>query len=196
MSSCACRRLPFSLSREGPRRRPVHSLPLDNLLLRNRALARALAGAGVGLGALAAHRQVAAVPQPAEAADLHQPLDVHGDVLAQVTFHAALLLDHLADVPDVVFGQILDADVGADPGRLQNRVRAEPSDAIDIGETNLDALGPREINACNSRHSLIPAAACVSGSSKSPAPRRGAGRSCTCRRFSSPTLVLSCGPRF
>src|SRR4249920_3704695 len=97
MSSCACRRLPFSLSREGPRRRPVHSSPLDNLLLGNRALARALAGAGVGLGALAAHRQVAAVPQPAEAADFHQPLDVHRDLLAKIAFDAALVLDHLAD---------------------------------------------------------------------------------------------------
>ena len=83
-----------------------------------------------------------------------------------IAFLAALLLDHLADVPDVVFGQILDADVGADPGRLQNRVRAEAPDAIDVGETNLDALGPREINACNSRHILIPAAACAFDSSK------------------------------
>src|SRR4051812_34950841 len=185
MSSCASRRLPSFLFPEGPRRRPVHSSPwLDDLLLGNRALARTLARARVGLGPLAAHRQVAAVPQAAEAADFHQPLDVHGNLLAEIALNAALLLDHLADVPDVVFGQILDADVGADPGRLQDRVRAEPSDAIDVGETNLDALGPREINACNSRHSLIPAAACVSGSNKSHARRRGAARSCTCRRFS------------
>src|SRR3954447_21848464 len=153
MSSCASRRLPSSLFREGPRRRPVHSSPwLDDLLLRNRALARTLARARVGLGPLAAHRQVAAVPQAAEAADFHQPLDVHGNLLAEIAFHATLLLEHLADVPDIVFGQILDADVRADAGRLQNRVRAEASDAVDVGETNLDPFGPREINACNSRH--------------------------------------------
>ena len=45
------------------------------------------------LRALAAHRQVAAVPQAAVAADLHQPLDVHRDLLAEVAFDAALLLD-------------------------------------------------------------------------------------------------------
>src|SRR4029077_15924344 len=40
---------------------------LDNLLLGNRALARALARPGVGLGALAADRQVAPVAEAAEA---------------------------------------------------------------------------------------------------------------------------------
>src|SRR6266540_4719925 len=57
---------------------------LHSLLLRDGALARALARARVGLGALSAHGQVAAVPHAAPAADLHQPLDVHRDFLAQV----------------------------------------------------------------------------------------------------------------
>src|SRR3954449_4268029 len=70
----------------------------DHFLLGDRALARALAGAGVGLGALAAHRQCAAVPQPAVAADLHQPLDVHRDLLAEIALDTTLVLDHLADL--------------------------------------------------------------------------------------------------
>src|SRR5512132_418680 len=86
---------------------------LHRLLLRHRATPRALARPRVGPGALAAHRQVAAVPQPAEAADLHQPLDVHRDVLAQVALDPALLLDHTADLPHVVFREVLDANVRA-----------------------------------------------------------------------------------
>src|SRR3954470_4177584 len=102
MSSCACRRFPSFLSPEDPCRQSVHSSPwLDDLLLRNGALARALARPRVRLGPLAAHRQVAAMPQSAEAADFHQPLDVHGNLLPEIAFNAALLLDHLADAADV-----------------------------------------------------------------------------------------------
>src|SRR4051812_25472249 len=97
---------------------PLQSWPyfwsLDGLLLGDRAFARTLAGACVGLGALAAHRQAATVAQPPIAADFHQPLDVHGDVFAEIALDAALLLDHPADLPHVVFGQILDPKVAAD----------------------------------------------------------------------------------
>ena len=60
------------------------------------------------------------MPEAAEAADFHQPLDVHGNLLAEIAFHAALFLDHPADLPDVVLGQVLDADVGADPSILKD----------------------------------------------------------------------------
>src|SRR6478752_3043020 len=78
---------------------------LHGFLLGDRALARALAGARVGAGPLAAHRQPAAVPHPAVAADLHQPLDVHRDFLAEVALDAPLLLDDPADLADVVLRQ-------------------------------------------------------------------------------------------
>src|SRR4029079_3231040 len=90
---------------------------LNRLLLRQSALAWALARACVGPGALAARRQVALGAQPAIAADLHEPLDVHGDLLAEIALYAAHFLEHAADLPHVVLGQILDADVRADAGR-------------------------------------------------------------------------------
>src|ERR1700688_1187606 len=49
-------------------------------LLAGDRLCRALAGACVGVGALTAHRQSAAVPQPSIAPKIHQALDVHGDL--------------------------------------------------------------------------------------------------------------------
>src|SRR6185369_4104320 len=133
---------------------PVPTLRLYGLLLRDRALTRALARACVGAGPLAAHREVAPVPQAAVAADLHQPLDIHRDLLAEIAFHAALLFEHAADLPDIVFGEILDPDVGAHARRTEHVVRALPPDAVDVGKADLDPLGPREIHTCNTRHRL------------------------------------------
>src|SRR5262245_43101552 len=64
---------------------PAHAAAvLYGLLLGDGALARPLARARVGARPLTPHRQVAAVPQPAIAADFHQPLDIHRDLFAQV----------------------------------------------------------------------------------------------------------------
>src|SRR5436190_143489 len=81
------------------------------------------AGASVALGALPAERQVAAMPAAAIAANFTQPLDLHRDLLAEIAFDATLLLEHAGDLADVVFGQILDTHVGADPGLRQDDVR-------------------------------------------------------------------------
>jgi hypothetical protein len=54
------------------------------LLLAGDRLGLALAGAGVGVGALAADRQALAVAQAAVAGEVHQPLDVHRGLAAQV----------------------------------------------------------------------------------------------------------------
>src|SRR5215510_5714659 len=118
-------------------------MSLDRLLLRDGALSRPR----VGARPLAARRQVAPVPQAAVAADLHQPLDVHRDLLAEIAFHAALLFEHAADLADIVFGKILHPDVRAHARRTQNAVRALPPDTVDVGKADLDPLGPREIHA-------------------------------------------------
>src|SRR5207248_4773544 len=128
------------------------------LLLRNRALARSLARPRVGPRALTTHGQPAAMTHAAVTADLHQPLDVHRDFFAQVPFDAPLLLDDAADLPDVVFGQILYADVGTDARVREDPVRPDAADSINIGKTDFDALGARKIDACNSCHSPTPAA--------------------------------------
>src|SRR5262245_65318246 len=140
---------PQSPNRQSPIPNPKS---LHDLLLSNRALARTLARARVGLRPLAAHGQAAAVPRSAVRADFHQPLDVHRDFLAEVAFHAPLLLDDAADLPHVVLGQILHADVGADPGVLEDAVGADAADAVDVRESDLDALRTRKINACDTCH--------------------------------------------
>src|ERR671920_652171 len=55
---------------------------------------------------------------------------------------------------DVVFGQILDADVAAHTSRAQNVIRALAADAVDVGQPDLDALGARQIHACDTCHGV------------------------------------------
>src|SRR5262249_36390820 len=97
-------------------------------------------------------RQVAPVPQAAVAADLHQPLDVHRDLLAEIALDAALLLDHPADLADVFLRQILHAHVGADARLGQDVGRALPPDSEDVGQSDLAVVGPRQIDACYTCH--------------------------------------------
>src|ERR1700727_1860688 len=59
---------------------------LGDLLLAGDRDCLPLARARIGVGALAAHRQPAAMTQPAIAAQVHQPLDVHRDLAPQVAF--------------------------------------------------------------------------------------------------------------
>src|SRR6266849_4420445 len=83
------------------------TLLTENLLLRrNRAAPRTLAGARVGVGALAAHRQVPAVPDPAVGLNFDQPADVHLNLLAEIAFHAAFFFNFLAEVIDFILGQV------------------------------------------------------------------------------------------
>src|SRR3954452_19654989 len=93
------------------------------LLLRRRSLAptgdahpaRALAPTRVRLRPLAPHRQPSPVAEPAIGADLHQPLLVLRALAAQVALDLARL-DRLAQLDDLVLGQVLDRGVGVDLG--------------------------------------------------------------------------------
>src|SRR5216684_5248844 len=94
-----------------PRRAPLLAnllalLAQDLLLGRDCAAARALAGARVGVRALAAHRQVAAVADPAIGLNFDQPADVHLNLLAEIAFHAAFFFDFLAEMIDFIFCQV------------------------------------------------------------------------------------------
>ena len=48
--------------------------------------------------ALTANRQATAMTQAAIAAQIHQPLDVHGDLTAQITLDSVVAVDQLADL--------------------------------------------------------------------------------------------------
>ena len=73
---------------------------------------------------------------------------------AQFTFDAELP-DTLAQSLDFSFGQVLDARIGADTRRIQNRLAAGRANAVDIGERHFDALITREVNTFNTCHKIV-----------------------------------------
>ena len=65
-------------------------------------------GARTGMGTLAAHRQAAAVPKPAIVAGIHEPLDVHGDITAEVALDHVVAIDHFTGREDLGVCQLVD----------------------------------------------------------------------------------------
>src|SRR6266850_768405 len=154
-------------------------------LCRNCSAARALAGARVGVRALAAHRKIPAVANAAISLNFNQAADVHLDLFAEIAFDPAFLLDGLANVIDFFFGQVANLLRVIHAGFRRQLFRALPPDAVDGGQANPQPLLNRKINACYTCHAtcllifffskvaIIPGAACASDWCKSRAPRLG-----------------------
>src|SRR3954451_21428246 len=107
----------------------------------------ALARARVGLGVLAADGQAAPVAQAAVAADLHQALDVLRTLTAQVALDRQSAVDGVAQLADLVLGEVADVGVGRDADLGQELVRRRSADPIDVGEADLHALVQRDVDA-------------------------------------------------
>src|SRR5437660_7605570 len=133
-------------------RRVLPLLLARRLLLGDRGAARPLAGARVGVRALAAHGQAPPVAQAAVAADVHQPLDVHLGALPEVALDLALTLDDLADAVELRLVQVAHAHVGADLRLLEDGVRARAPDSVDVRQSDLDPLVDRQVNADYTSH--------------------------------------------
>src|SRR4029079_4040063 len=109
-----------------------YSLFTELLLLAGNRLGRALTGPGIGVRALAAHRQRAAMTQAAIAAQIHQPLDVHRHFAAQVTLNLVVAVDRLADLQHLRVGQLVDPPLRRDADLLHDLGGKFRSDALDI----------------------------------------------------------------
>ena len=116
-----------------------------------------------------------AVANAAVAADLGQPLDIQGNLTAQVAFHHVALVDGFTKLGFVGLGQILDAGVGVDPSLRQDVLGALSANTVDIGQTDFDSLILGQVNTGNTCHTLkhlhfllSPDAACAWDSRRSP----------------------------
>ena len=96
---------------------------LRRLLAAADGLLRALARAGVRLRALAVHRQAAAVADAAVRADLAEPLDRLRALAAQVALDLELRVDVVAELRDLLVGEVPDLRVRA-RGRARRRSSA------------------------------------------------------------------------
>jgi hypothetical protein len=56
--------------------------------------------------------KVPAMAKPPVRADIHEPLDVHRDLLTKISFHSPNPVDDLADAAYFLLGQVLHLDVG------------------------------------------------------------------------------------
>ena len=94
------------------------------------------------------------MPHTPVAADLGQPLDVHGQIPAEVALHGIAVTDDLTELGLLGLGQILYPGVGVDPGFRQDLVGAGAPDAEDISQTDLDPLVSRQVNSRNTSHTV------------------------------------------
>src|SRR3712207_4486123 len=130
----------------------VRLLLLAGLLLAGDGLARALARARVGAGALTVHRKATAMPQALVAADLHLAADVRRHLAAQIALDAEVLVDVVAELQQVLVTQVLDPQVGADARRGQGFLGVGLADPVDVGERDLHPLLAGQVDAGQSCH--------------------------------------------
>ena len=117
--------------------------------------ARTLAGAGVGLGSLAAHRQAAQMADATVAFDSLQPLKVHTDITAQIAFDDILaILDRVNDLRKLLLGEILGADTGINFGFGEDDVCVAGSNAINGSQRDFDSLVGWNFDSDNAGHKL------------------------------------------
>src|SRR5665213_1734313 len=114
-----------------------------------------LAGAGVGVGSLTAHRQALAVPQSAIAGQVHQPLDVHRRFAPKVAFDLIVAIDGLADVDHFLIGELVDPPAVLDADPADDLARLGLTDAVNVLQRDDDALVGRNVDACDTGHAAF-----------------------------------------
>src|SRR5258708_29417022 len=124
------------------------------LLLAGDRFGRALARARIGVSALTAHRQPAAMTQAAIAAEIHQPLDVHAGFTTQITFDEIVAIDHFTNLQPFLIAQLRDAAISRNLDLLDDVGRILLADAMDVLKRDQDALVGRDIHTGNTGHRL------------------------------------------
>src|SRR5579872_321515 len=127
---------------------PVVSL----LLLAGYRLGRTLAGARVGVSALSANRQAAAVSQSPVAAQIHQTLDVHGHFAPQVAFDDVVAVDHFTQLKYFLIGELRNPPRLGDRNLFHDFLGFGIADAMDVLERDHNALVGRYVDARDTSH--------------------------------------------
>lgn len=93
--------------------------------------------------------------RPAVTADFLQALDVLLHNVAELTFHAMLLLDHFAKLVGLFARQILGACVHIDLEFSQNLLARRQTNAVYVRQRDFDPFVVRNVDSCNSYHSVL-----------------------------------------
>src|SRR5262245_62983930 len=89
-------------------------------------------------------------------ADVHQALDVHGHLAAEIALHLELALDHLAHPGHLLLRPGLHALVGIETGPGHDVPGQGAADSVDVGDGHFTALVPREIDTGHACHGTPP----------------------------------------
>src|SRR3954447_26171193 len=125
------------------------------LLLAGDRLGRALARTRIGMGALAAHRQSAAMAQAAIAAEVHQALDVDADFAPQVALDHIVAIDHFANLQHFLIAQLRYPAIRRNLDLLDDLGGVLLADAMDVLKRDQHALVGRDVRAGNTSHRLL-----------------------------------------
>jgi hypothetical protein len=93
------------------------------------------------------------VAQAAIAAEIHQPLDVHGDLTPQVTFDDKIVVDHFADLQHFLVGQLRNPARFGKPYFFHDLLSLRRPNSMDILQRHHDALVGRYVHPGNTGHS-------------------------------------------
>ena len=74
---------------------------------------------------------------PAVAADLDEPLDIHRGFSSQVALNLQVVVDIISDLVDIVLFQIANAGVGIDTGLCKDPGSGCATDPVDVGQADL-----------------------------------------------------------
>ena len=117
-------------------------------------LSRTLTRARIGLRPLSMNREPATVADSAIATEIHQPLDVHGDLPAQIALHQKLAYLR-ADALELSLADVFHTNVEGNFGCRQNLLGSRWTDTVDIGQRGLYLLVVGNVDTSNAGHPLL-----------------------------------------
>src|SRR6266581_3145432 len=103
--------------------------------------------------------------QPTVAAEIHQPLDVHGHLAPKVAFDDVVAVDDLADLEHLLVSELRHPPGIRDSDFRHDFIGLFRPDPVDILQCNNDAFVGRYVDAGDAGHSyslLLPARAAAS----------------------------------
>ena len=90
------------------------------------------------------------------AADIHQTLDVEGNLGSEVTFNLVLLFDDLPQKSDVICAESIDSDLRVNICLGADFLSGSPANSVDVSQGNLDCL-VRQVNTFSQTMRTTPA---------------------------------------
>ena len=118
--------------------------------------ARTFAGAGIGLGALAADRQTTQGADATIAFDALKAFEVHADFAAEIAFDDVFaFLNGMDDLRELLLAEVLGTDIRIDVGTGQNVFGIARADTVNVAQGDFNALVGWDFYADDAGHTLV-----------------------------------------